>query len=152
MRDPPALTPHAPLLFPLPQRQAIRLFCSSPSHFHHSSPPHLLRYTFLLDLAVKQGYPAVLVGPTGTGKSVYVNRYLMNLPKESFTPVGISMSARTNANQTQEQVDGRLDKRRKGVYGPPPGRKAVIFVDDLNMPTLARSPRCHTRTPPPRSR
>ena len=33
------------------------------------------------------------------------------------------------------QVDGRLDKRKKGVYGPPIGRKAVVFIDDLNMPS-----------------
>ena len=46
----------------------------------------------------------------------------------------MSFSAQTSANQTQDQLDDKFEKRRKGVYGPTPGKKFVIFIDDLNMP------------------
>ena len=94
------------------------------------------RYTFLLDACLQRRVPVLLCGPSGTGKSVYVTRHLVKgLPSESFMPIIVSFSARTSAQQTQEQVDGRLDKRRRGVIGPPMGKRAVVFVDDLNMPT-----------------
>jgi len=35
-------------------------------------------------------------------------------------------------------VDGRLDKRRKGLYGPPMGNIDIVFVYDPNMPSLEK--------------
>jgi dynein heavy chain len=35
------------------------------------------RYTYLFDLSLRQGYPLLLVGPTGTGKTTIVTRHLL---------------------------------------------------------------------------
>uniref|UniRef100_A0A8C4NSC2 Dynein, axonemal, heavy chain 1 n=1 Tax=Dicentrarchus labrax TaxID=13489 RepID=A0A8C4NSC2_DICLA len=75
-------------------------------------------------------------GPTGTGKTLTMSdKLLKNMPAEYITHF-LMFSARTSANQTQDYIDSKLDKRRKGVFGPPIGKYFIFFIDDLNMPML----------------
>jgi len=93
------------------------------------------RTHYLIDVCVNHNRPVLFCGPTGTGKSAYIKQKLMSANDDKFVTTFINFSAKTTANQTQNLIMSRLDKRRKGVYGPPNLKKAVIFVDDMNMPT-----------------
>ncbi|KRX05785.1 P-loop containing nucleoside triphosphate hydrolase [Pseudocohnilembus persalinus] len=94
----------------------------------------MVRITSLIQQSVSENIPLMLIGPTGTGKSTYINKYIKNLPLEKFSLIFVNFSAQTSSEKTQEIIDARLDRRRKGQYGPRLGMKCLIFIDDTNMP------------------
>jgi dynein heavy chain, axonemal len=93
-----------------------------------------IRMKFVKKLLVTNGKHILCPGPTGTGKTVNINDLINCQLTEDYQTIPLTFSAQTSANQTQDALDARVEKRRKGVYGPQTGKKFIIFVDDLNMP------------------
>eukprot|EP00929_Paragymnodinium_shiwhaense_P038462 TRINITY_DN20312_c0_g2_i4.p1 TRINITY_DN20312_c0_g2~~TRINITY_DN20312_c0_g2_i4.p1 ORF type:complete len:4213 (-),score=1296.02 TRINITY_DN20312_c0_g2_i4:279-12917(-) len=94
-----------------------------------------VRNAFLLQTLVSSKNHVLFCGETGTGKTVTIQQEILKkFDREHYTDISFSFSAQTTANQTQDIIDGKLDKRKKGTYGPPLGKRCLVFVDDLNMP------------------
>jgi dynein heavy chain len=96
--------------------------------------PDSVRLVYIFQLLVLHDKHVLAPGATGTGKSINIGLWLQKQAPDNFSGVFISFSAQTHVNQLQDQIDSKLEKRRRGVYGPPAGKKMVLFVDDLNMP------------------
>ncbi|XP_028841933.1 dynein heavy chain 1, axonemal isoform X2 [Denticeps clupeoides] len=94
------------------------------------------RMSFLMDMLLYNKKPVLCIGPTGTGKTLTVTDHLLKKMPADFITHLLIFTARTSANQTQDYIDSKLDKRRKGVFGPPLGKNLIFFIDDLNMPML----------------
>ena len=92
------------------------------------------RYGWILRTMFMDHKPVLFAGETGTGKTVVIKTTIAALDPSKFDSIEVNFSAQTTCNQTQLTIDGKMEKRRKGVYGPLPGKHAIVFVDDLNMP------------------
>lgn len=38
----------------------------------------------------------------------------------------------------QRNIESSIEKRTKDIYGPPIGKKLLIFIDDMNMPQVIK--------------
>ncbi|XP_078090943.1 dynein axonemal heavy chain 3-like [Mustelus asterias] len=89
---------------------------------------------YFLQNLLLQGKPLLFVGPTGTGKTAITNSFLRQLPAEKYAICQINFTAQSSANQTQDIILTRLEKRRKPASGSQLEKRVCVFVDDLNMP------------------
>jgi len=93
-----------------------------------------IRMQYITKLLLLHKKHVLSPGPTGTGKTVNIERLLAQQMPDDYQQINIALSAQTSAYQLQAGMDESFEKRRKGIYGPPTGKRYVIFIDDLNMP------------------
>lgn len=52
------------------------------------------------------------------------------------TVLNINFSSRTTSMDLQRNLEASVEKRTKETYGPPTGKRLLVFMDDLNMPRV----------------
>jgi dynein heavy chain len=80
--------------------------------------------------------PILFVGESGTAKTTIIQKYLLTLPSTSSSKLNMNFSSRTTAADVQTNIEANVDKRSGNIYGPPAGKKLIVFIDDLNMPKV----------------
>eukprot|EP00928_Gymnodinium_smaydae_P048232 TRINITY_DN3222_c2_g2_i2.p1 TRINITY_DN3222_c2_g2~~TRINITY_DN3222_c2_g2_i2.p1 ORF type:complete len:3935 (+),score=1014.18 TRINITY_DN3222_c2_g2_i2:1731-11807(+) len=93
-----------------------------------------IRNMYVLNNLNAKYFHSLLVGQTGTGKTIAVQQAIAGLDDQVSTSLTINFSAMTSSAKTQEILESKIEKRIKNKYGPPGNKKMLTFVDDLNMP------------------
>ncbi|KAG5500386.1 hypothetical protein JKF63_03478 [Porcisia hertigi] len=93
------------------------------------------RQNYILQHLMTQKINVATVGPTGTGKSIWLTRLVLGggMPN-TFLGLNFTFSAQTKCTVLQDSLMAKLDKRRSHVYGAPAGKHFLIFIDDANLP------------------
>lgn len=87
--------------------------------------------TYWLNECISYGNGTILMGDRSTGKTKIIRNFLNNLPKEKYLYNIVNLSANMKAQQLQDTIMSKLDRRRKGVFGPPVGKSVSIFCSTL---------------------
>uniref|UniRef100_A0A670YVL6 Dynein axonemal heavy chain 10 n=1 Tax=Pseudonaja textilis TaxID=8673 RepID=A0A670YVL6_PSETE len=94
------------------------------------------RTTWLLEKMLKIKRPMVLVGESGTSKTATTQNLLRKLNPDTNVLLVINFSSRTTSMDIQRNMEANVEKRTKETYGPPMGKRLLVFMDDMNMPRV----------------
>lgn len=97
----------------------------------------------ILSLLTSTSQHVLVNGVTGTGKSLGLLSFMSESlkgddPSGKWEYFATALSAQSRAKDIEDRLENKLYKVRSNVLGPTPGKRAVFFIDDLNMPALEK--------------
>jgi dynein heavy chain len=95
------------------------------------------RYSWLLKALIDKKKPVMFCGDSGTAKTVTVQAGFNQMDAEKFSFLNVNFSSRTNSADFQTIIEENIEKKSIKAHGPKGvGKKMVMFIDDMNMPTI----------------
>jgi dynein heavy chain len=91
---------------------------------------------YWMQALVNGGYPIMLCGLSGTGKTQLVSGLLQSFKPEEHLSLSINMNFYSSGTALQAIMETALQKQTASTFGPPGGAKMVYFIDDLNLPMV----------------
>ena len=97
------------------------------------------RYSWLLQACMNVKKPCMFCGDSGTAKTVTAKDAFNQMSADDFAFLTVNFSSRTSSYDFQMIIEENIEKKNITNYGPKMvGKKMVMFIDDLNMPTIDR--------------
>eukprot|EP00698_Gefionella_okellyi_P008566 TRINITY_DN2129_c0_g2_i1.p1 TRINITY_DN2129_c0_g2~~TRINITY_DN2129_c0_g2_i1.p1 ORF type:complete len:4490 (+),score=1324.74 TRINITY_DN2129_c0_g2_i1:457-13926(+) len=94
------------------------------------------RTLFLIEVIAKQNLPVLLIGESGTAKTVTIQQYIARQDLDQVKSKGISFSSATTPGIFQRNIEASVEKRVGSNYGPAGNKRMIVFIDDINMPEI----------------
>ncbi|XP_066590394.1 dynein axonemal heavy chain 5 [Prorops nasuta] len=98
--------------------------------------PDNVRIQYLIDLIGRQDRAVLLIGEQGSAKTVMMKSYMKKANPDKTLGRSFNFSSATTPWQFQKTVESYIEKRMGNTFGPPAGKKMMIFVDDINLPQI----------------
>lgn len=95
-----------------------------------------VRIDYLIGTIARQERGVLLIGEQGTGKTVMMKNYMKKNNPEMYMSRSFNFSSATSPYQFQKTIENYVEKRLGNTFGPPGGRKLVVFIDDINLPQI----------------
>ncbi|KAK2709809.1 hypothetical protein QYM36_013474, partial [Artemia franciscana] len=93
--------------------------------------PSFCRLKFFFNKCVASSRPLLVFGTSNSGKSTAIRYFLSQLNSDSYKSAVIQLTSATTFDFLRREIISYLERRRKGTYGPPLGKRFIFFLEDL---------------------